>query len=181
MNCARFMNTRALVEIYLNSPCAKLEHVLQPEREVPVRGFFGRKPRGLLLGDFKMIFPVFITASSLAIEAGPDLHCYAATPSGSDGQKWNLVYYPEKDAVAMVLKYNGIDYVLSAPAGEFYPTLRPFQWDDSYLWRCPHLLGNEGIATVRDDGWCLTWEDENPVAGTKLKYLKWWGMPRQKF
>jgi hypothetical protein len=121
-------------------------------------------------------------STNMAIEAAPDMFCYAANPNlANPNQQWQLVYYPEKNAVAMLLEMNNVLFALSAPSGENYPKLRTFSWDDSYLWRVAPLANNEGIPTVRDGGWCLTWENQATTPGTRLQYWKWENLRCQKF
>lgn len=126
---------------------------------------------------------VIFTCQDLAIASSADMHCYAATPNPSNPeQQWQLVYYPEKDAVALLTERDKQTYALCAPPGEKYPLLRAFVWDDSYLWRVAPLGGNAGIPNVRDNGWCLTWE--GPAGwkvGSKLQYWEWENSPNQKW
>lgn len=122
-----------------------------------------------------------ITSVGLAIEASPDMYCYAATPNpGNPNQQWQLVYYASKNAVAILISMNNMLYALSSLPGENYPSLRPFLSDDSYLWRVPPMLGNQGIPTVRDNNYCLTWEGGSGwQPGTKLQYYTWKNLPNQ--
>lgn len=126
---------------------------------------------------------VQITCVGLAIEASADMHCYAQNPDkSSSAQQWQLVYYPEVDAVAMLIELNNKTYALSAPPDEPYPSLRVFRWEDSYLWRVAPLGGNKGIPTVRDQGYCLTWEGGGGwKEGTKLQYYKWEDQENQRW
>lgn len=125
---------------------------------------------------------VIITSESLAIAASPDMYCYAQVPNiSAQNQQWQLIYYPEKDAVALLIDINNTTFALSAPSGEEYPKLRPFIWDDSYLWRVPPLGGNLGIPTVRGPSHCLTWEGTKWAPGTKLQYWQWHDIGNQKW
>ena len=46
------------------------------------------------------------------------MHCYAQPPNPAEPrQQWQLVYYPEKNAVAILIEINNVIYALSAPPG----------------------------------------------------------------
>jgi hypothetical protein len=128
------------------------------------------------------VFKVMFTSNNVAIEAGADMTCYAQNPNpGNPNQQWQLIYYPEKNAVAMLIAVNNVVYALSALPDVKYPKLQPFVWDDSYLWRVSPLDGNEGVPTVRDGDFCLTWENGSNKPGTRLQYYKWRGESFQRF
>jgi hypothetical protein len=126
---------------------------------------------------------VQIMCLGLAIEASADMRCYAQNPDASNTrQQWQLIYYAEEDAVAILVAVNNLVYALSALPNEDYPVLRPFIPDNSYLWRVPPLESNEGIPTVRDTNWSLTWEGSSGwAAGTKLQYWSWRNQENQKW